>query len=95
MLVHVDDDSVRCPAAEIAFDLDGGETTRVRIDTIGGMVGATAQRYGWESVGEVSVDGVPGGWGFLETNLNPRNGHDPPVHVLGQGLNNGIVHPEA
>jgi hypothetical protein len=95
MLVHVDDDSVRCPSAEITFVLESGETTTVRIDTIGGMVGATAQRYGWESVGEVSVDGVPGGWGFLETNLNPRNGQDPPVHVLGQALSNGIVHPEA
>jgi hypothetical protein len=95
MLVHVDDDSVSCPSAEIIFVLESGETTSVRIDTIGGMVGATAQRYGWESVGEVSVDGVPGGWGFLETNLNPRNGQDPPVHVLGQALSDGIVHPEA
>ena len=95
MLVHVDDDSVRCPSAEIAFVLESGETTTVRIDTVGGMVGATAQRYGWESVGEVSVDGVPGGWGFLETNLNPRNGADPPVHVLGESMSNGIVRPEA
>jgi hypothetical protein len=94
MLVHVDDDSVRCPSAEIVYDLEGGETTTVRIDTIGGMVGATAQRYGWESVGEVSVDGVGGGWGFLETNINPRNGEDPPVHVQGQAMSNGIVRTE-
>ncbi len=94
MLVHVDDDSVRCPSAEIEFSLESGDTTTVRIETIGGMVGATAERYGWESVGEVSVDGVPGGWGFLETNLNPRNGSDPPVHVLGQAMSNGIVRPE-
>ena len=95
MLVHVDDDSVRCPSAEIVFALEDGRTTSVRIDTVGGMVGATSQRYGWESVGEVQVDGVPGGWGFLETNLNPRHGTDPPVHVLGSGMHDGIVRPEA
>ena len=38
------------------------------------MIGVTAQRHGWESVGDVTVDGVPGGWGFLETTLNARNG---------------------
>ena len=30
----------------------------MRIETIGGMIGVTAQRYGWESVGDVSVDGA-------------------------------------
>ena len=84
MLVHVDDDSVRCPSAEVRYRLEDGGTTCVRIETIGGMIGATAQRYGWESVGDVSVDGEPGGWGFLETNLNARNGQSPPVFVLGR-----------
>ncbi len=68
---------------------------RVRIETIGGMIGATAQRYGWESVGDVTVDGVPGGWGFLETNLNARNGLDPPAYVLSDALTNGIVRAPA
>jgi hypothetical protein len=95
MLVHVDDDSVRCPSAEIVFELQSGESTTVRIDTVGGMVGATAQRYGWESVGDVSVDGVAGGWGFLETNLNPRHGVDPPVYVVGEAMSNGLVRPGA
>ena len=84
MLVHVDDDSVRCPSAEVRYTLEDGGTTTVRIDTIGGMIGVTAQRYGWESVGDVSVDGVPGGWGFLETNLNARNGAGPPAFVLAE-----------
>ncbi len=95
MLVHVDDDSIRCPSAEILFTLRDGETKTVRIDTIGGMIGVTSQRYGWESVGDVSVDGEPGGWGFLETNLNPRNGQHPPVYVLGEAMTNGIIRPPA
>jgi hypothetical protein len=86
---------VRCPSAEIVFELESGESTTVRIDTVGGMVGATAQRYGWESVGDVSVDGVAGGWGFLETNLNPRHGVDPPVYVVGEAMSNGLVRPGA
>jgi hypothetical protein len=93
MLVHVDDDSVRCPSAEVRYRLEGGGTTSVRIQTIGGMIGATAQRYGWESVGDVSVDGEPGGWGFLETNLNARNGQGPPAFVLADALTNGVTRP--
>ena len=95
MLLHVDDDSVRCPSAEVSFHLESGGTTTVRIDTMGGMVGATAQRCGWESVGDVSVDGTPGGWGFLETNINPRNGEQPPVYVLADSLTNGVIRPPA
>ncbi len=91
MLLHVDDDSVRCPSAEVTYRLEDGATTTVRIDTIGGMIGATAQRYGWESVGDVSVNGEPGGWGFLETTLNARNGQNPPVYVLADALTNGFV----
>jgi hypothetical protein len=95
MLVHVDDDSVRCPSAEVRFDLEDGGSVAVRIDTIGGVLGVTAQRYGWESVGDVSVDGEPGGWGFLETTLNARNGQAPPPYVLGETLTNGVVRPPA
>jgi hypothetical protein len=93
MLVHVDDDSVRCPSAEVRFELEDGRTTLVRIEAMGGVLGVTAQRYGWESVGDVSVDGEPGGWGFLETTLNPRNGQSPPAHVLGDTLTDGVVRP--
>jgi hypothetical protein len=93
MLVHVDDDSVSCPSAEVRYLLEDGATTVVRIATIGGMVGVTAQRYGWESVGDVTVDGVPGGWGFLETTLNARNGQAPPGFVLGEAMTNGVVRP--
>ena len=91
MTVHVDDDSVRCPSAEVRYHLESGATTLVHIDTIGGMVGATRERYGWEAVGGVTVDGEPGGWGFLEVNHNPRRGTEPPVFVLGDGLTNGLV----
>jgi hypothetical protein len=91
MLVHVDDDSLRCPAAEVRYRLADGATTSVRIETIGGMIGATRQRFGWESVGDVSVDGEPGGWGFLEVNNNPRNGTDPPAFALADALANGII----
>jgi hypothetical protein len=91
--VHVDDDSVSCPAAEVRYELEDGGTTVVRIATIGGMIGVTAQRHGWESVGDVSVDGVPGGWGFLETTLNARNGAAPPGFVLRGVMTNGIVRP--
>jgi hypothetical protein len=93
MLVHVDDDSVRCPSAEVCYRHEDGRTTRVRIQTIGGMLGVTAQRYGWESVGDVRVDGEPGGWGFLETNLNARNGVSPPAFVLADTLTNGVTRP--
>jgi hypothetical protein len=93
MLVHVDDDSVSCPSAEVRYELEEGGTTVVRIDTIGGMIGVTAQRHGWESVGDVMVDGVPGGWGFLETTLNARNGEAPPGFVLREAMTNGIVRP--
>jgi hypothetical protein len=93
MLVHVDDDSVRCPAAEVRYVLGDGKAMTVRIDTIGGMLGVTAQRVGWESVGDVTVDGEPGGWGFLETNLNARNGQDPPAYVLADALTNGVIRP--
>jgi hypothetical protein len=95
MLVHVDDDSIRCAAAEVRYELVGGATTTVRIDVIGGMIGATRQRYGWESVGDVSVDGVGGGWGFLEVNSNPRNGDQPPAFVLAEALTNGVLHRQA
>jgi hypothetical protein len=93
MLVHVDDDSVSCPSAEVRYELEDGGTTRVRIATIGGMIGVTAQRHGWESVGDVTVDGVPGGWGFLETTLNARHGSAPPGFVLGEAMTDGIVRP--
>jgi hypothetical protein len=93
MLVHVDDDSLSCPSAEIRYELGDGTTTLVRIDTIGGMIGVTAQRHGWESVGDVTVDAVPGGWGFLETTLNARNGSAVPGFVLGEGMTNGIIRP--
>jgi hypothetical protein len=93
MLVHVDDDSISCPSAEVCYELEGGGTTVVRIDTIGGMIGVTAQRHGWESVGDVTVDDEPGGWGFLETTLNPRNGSAPPGFVLGDAMTNGVVRP--
>jgi len=94
MLVHVDDDSVCCPSAEVRYRLEDGGTTCVLIQTIGGMVGVTAQRYGWESVGDVRVDGEPGGWGFLETTLNARNGQAPPAFVLGDALTNGVSRPD-
>jgi hypothetical protein len=93
MLVHVDDDSLSCPSAEVRYELENGESTVLRIDTIGGMLGVTAQRHGWESVGDVTVDGVPGGWGFLETTLNARNGSEPPKFVLAEAMTNGIVRP--
>ncbi len=93
MLVHVDDDSLSCPSAEVRYQLEDGGTTAIRIDTIGGMIGVTAQRYGWESVGDVTVDGEPGGWGFLETTLNARNGSSPPGFVLHEAMTNGVVRP--
>ena len=93
MVVHVEDDSVRCPAAEVCYTLEGGGTRSVRIEVIGGMVGVTAQRYGWESVGDVTVDGQPGGWGFLETTINPRHGQAPPAFVLGEAMTNGVFRP--
>jgi hypothetical protein len=92
MLVHLDDDSLRCPSAEVCYQLEAGGQTRVRINTIGGMIGATRQRYGWESVGDVWVDGEAGGWGFLEVNINPRNGDQPPAFALAEALTNGITH---
>jgi hypothetical protein len=93
MLVYVDDDSMSCPSAEVRYELEDGRTTVVRIETIGGMIGVTAQRHGWESVGDVTVDGVAGGWGFLETTLNARNGSAAPGFVLGEAMSNGIVRP--
>jgi hypothetical protein len=91
MLVHLDDDSLRCPSAEVCYHLAAGGSTRVLIHTIGGMIGATGQRHGWESVGDVWVDGEPGGWGFLEVNVNPRNGSQPPAFVLADALTNGVI----
>src|SRR5438105_5651362 len=91
MLVAVDDDGLRCASAEVRYHLASGGTTSVRIETIGGMLGVTRERYGWESVGDVFVDGEPGGWGFLEVNNNPRNGQHPPTCVLGDGLTNGVT----
>ena len=44
----------------------------VRIETIGGMIGATAQRYGWESVGDVTRRR-----GARRLGL-PRDQHQPP-----------------
>ncbi|MGB8405879.1 MAG: hypothetical protein WCE30_17595 [Mycobacterium sp.] len=90
MLVTIDDDSLRCPAAEVRYHLADETTTTVRIDIIGGMLGVTGQRCGWESVGDVSVDGKPGGWGFLEVNNNPRNGQHVPGFALGDALVNGL-----
>jgi hypothetical protein len=90
MLVSVDDDSLRCPRAEVRYHLASGGTTTISIETIGGMLGVTRQRHGWESVGDVSVDGEPGGWGFLEVNLNPRNGDRPPGFALADALTNGV-----
>ena len=78
MLVHVDDDSVRCPSAEVLLrarrtaDDHGPDRDHRRHDRRHGA----ALRLGVG--GRRQVDGVPGGWGFLETNLNARNGQDPP-----------------
>jgi hypothetical protein len=93
MLVSVDDDSLRCPSAEVRYRLADGQVMSIRIQTIGGMIGATHRRYGWESVGDVSVDGQPGGWGFLESNINPRNGERPPTFALADALTNGVTRP--
>ena len=91
MLVAVDDDALRCTSAEVHYDLASGATTTVRIEAIGGMLGVTRERYGWEAVGDVYVDGAPGGWGFFEVNNNPRNGREPPAFALGDALSNGIT----
>ena len=93
MVVGVDDDGLRCPSAEVHYRGADGDTTTVRIRTIGGMLGVTGTRFGWESVGDVSVDGEPGGWGFLEVNNNPRNGSHPPAFTLAGALTNGIIRP--
>jgi hypothetical protein len=93
MVVAVDDDGLRCPSAELRYRLADGDTTTVRIDTIGGMIGATKQRCGWESVGDLSVDGKPGGWGFLEVNNNPRQGDHPPAFALADAMTNGVMRP--
>ncbi len=94
MLVSLDDDSLRCPAAEVRYHLAAGGTTTVRVEAIGGMIGATRRRFGWESVGDAWVDGEPGGWAFLEVNNNPRNGEQPPAFVLAEALTNGVVRTE-
>ncbi len=91
MLLHVDDDSLRCPSAEVRYVLADGAAVDVRVRTIGGMLGVTRRRHGWESVGDVWVDGKPGGWGFLESNINPRNGDAPPAFALGDALVNGVT----
>ncbi len=91
MLLHVDDDSLRCPSAEVRYCLADGATVDVRVQTIGGMLGVTRRRHGWESVGDVWVDGKPGGWGFLEANINPRNGEAPPAFALGDALVDGVT----
>ena len=91
--MRLDDDSLRCPAAEVRYQLADGRTTTVRVQTIGGMIGATAARHGWESVGDAWVNGEPGGWAFLEVNNNPRNGQHAPVFALGDALTNGIARP--
>lgn len=93
MLVHLDDDSIRCPVAELRYRVAGGDDVHVRIETIGGMLGVTRERCGWESVGDVWVDGQGGGWGFLEVNNNPRNGREAPAFVLGEAMTNGLVVP--
>jgi len=93
MTVALDDDSVTCRAAEVRYRLASGATTCVRLVVTGGMVGVTRQRFGWESVGDVWVDGEPGGWGFLEVNNNPRNGAQPPAFVLRDALTNGVTRP--
>jgi hypothetical protein len=90
MLVTMDDDSLRCTAADVFYRTTEGDTT-VRLEVRGGMIGATGRRFGWESVGDATVNGEPGGWAFLEVNNNPRNGSDPPVFALGDALTNGVV----
>ncbi len=93
MLATFDDDSLRCPQAELRYVMDDGSAVSVRIDTIGGMLAMTRERCGWEAVGDVCVDGEPGGWGFLEVNNNPRNGSQRPAFVLGDAATNGITRP--
>ena len=84
---------MKCPSAEVRYHLADSGTTSVRIQTIGGMLGVTRERCGWESVGDVWLDGDPGGWGFLEVNNNPRNGHDPPTFALADALTDGLTRP--
>jgi hypothetical protein len=91
MLVSLDDDSLRCPSAEVTYHLADATSTVVRIDVIGGMLAVTRERCGWESVGDVRVDGQPGGWGFLEVNNNPRAGRSLPPFALDAALTNGVV----
>ncbi len=91
MLVQVDDDGLRCAGAEVRYHLASGTTKRVRIATIGGMLGVTGARCGWESIGDVTLDGESGGWGFLEVNNNPRNGDHHPAFVLADALTNGVT----
>ena len=93
MLVRVDDDALRCTGAEVRYTLTTGVPVVVHIETIGGMIGATRERYGWESVGDVTVNGDAGGWGFLEVNNNPRNGREPPAFALAGALTNGVTRP--
>ena len=91
MLVAMDDDSLRCPSARVSFHLADGTARTVEIEVSGGMAGVTRQRCGWESVGDVAVDGQPGGWGFLEVNNNPRGGTTLPPFALAEALTNGLV----
>ena len=93
MLVHVDDDSVRCPSAEVRYRLEAGgdDVCADRDHRRHDRRHLPAVRLGVG--GDVSVDGEPGGWGFLETNLNARNGQDPPAFVLADALTNGLTRP--
>jgi hypothetical protein len=91
MLVAIDDDSIRCPSAEVNYRMADGTTMNVRIDGIGGILGVTRERCGWESVGDVRVDGEAGGWGFLEVSNNPRQGAPMPAYVLDDALTNGFI----
>ncbi len=90
--VGIEEDGVSARGGALSCVTETGERHHLDFEVIGGMLGVTRERCGYESIVRVRCAGESEGWGFLEINNNPRLGTAGPFAALHAGLENGITH---
>jgi len=88
--VAIEEDGVSARGGALSCKIEGGDRYDFDFEVMGGMLGVTRERCGFESIVRVERDGESEGWGFLEINNNPRLGARGPFAILHDGLSNGL-----
>ena len=90
LVVEMEEDGVSARGGRASGKAEDGSAHHFEFEVVGGMLGVTRERCGYESVARAYKDGWGEGWGYCEINNNPRQGMAGPYLALHQGLDNGV-----